>query len=340
MSIQPEILAWLRQAAALECSITAQVLLNLLERVEALERRPIPGSVELAAPAPEAAPVATDEELLELADDSDMDRLEGERSIGGTVIKEGCWEAWDHQLLPFARAIYNLGRQHGAAQHPPAALPVALSDALIKAECALSDVAEGEPECDEGDPAQWAEQRCAETLAIIRPVMQQHKIRTSEWPPVSHPTTPVEPAADRVLVSCPETCWVEIRRIADGKIIYSNHRKGELVIPVGEPPAGGLDVRPLLTLLSIGSSCGGGATLSPEQCRRVVVLLERQYSAPPPSPAGGLVEKVEAAIRPIPGDPNLYRSESRAAIREVAAWLDRYGCHGCSLWLREEIDRA
>jgi len=33
-----------------------------------------------------------------------------------------------------------------------------------------------------GDPAQWAEQRCAETLAIIRPVMKLHKIRTSEWP--------------------------------------------------------------------------------------------------------------------------------------------------------------
>jgi hypothetical protein len=61
--------------------------------------------------------------------------------------------------------------------------PVAVNDALIKAECALSDVAEGEPECDDGDPAQWAEQRCAETLAIIRPVMKLHKIRTSEWPP-------------------------------------------------------------------------------------------------------------------------------------------------------------
>jgi len=33
------------------------VLLHLLERVEALEQRPIPGTVELAAPTPEAAPV-------------------------------------------------------------------------------------------------------------------------------------------------------------------------------------------------------------------------------------------------------------------------------------------
>ena len=66
---------------------------------------------------------------------------------------------------------------------PDPVVPVAVADALIKAECALSDVAEGEPECDEGDPAQWAEQRCAETLAIIRPAMKRHKIRTSEWPP-------------------------------------------------------------------------------------------------------------------------------------------------------------
>jgi hypothetical protein len=74
------------------------------------------------------------------------------------------------------------------AQPEPVVVPVPVSDALIKAECALSDVAEGEPECDDGDPSQWAEQRCAETLAIIRPVMKLHKIRTSEWPPQPMPT--------------------------------------------------------------------------------------------------------------------------------------------------------
>jgi len=45
--------------------------------------------------------------------------------------------------------------------------------------------------------------------------------------------------------------------------------------------------------------------------------------APPPAPAGGLVERVATAIHPsICADPNLYRHEARAAIREVAAWLD------------------
>jgi hypothetical protein len=103
---------------------------------------------------------------------------------------------------------------------------------------------------------------------------------------------------DNVIVHCPETCWVQIRRIADGKVIYDNHRKGTLVIPAGEPPA----------------------------------LL---------APAGELVERVTKAIHPsICADPNLYRHEARAAIREVAAWLDQRGMHGCALWLREEMDRA
>lgn len=94
-----------------------------------------------------------------------------------------------HVLGHNSRLIESMNRARAAlAQPAPAVVAVAVSDALIKAECALSDVAEGEPECDDGDPAQWAEQRCAETLAIIRPVMKLHKIRTSEWPPQPMPT--------------------------------------------------------------------------------------------------------------------------------------------------------
>ena len=65
-------------------------------------------------------------------------------------------------------------------------LPGHVEQALIKAECALSDIAEGEPEEEnEGDSAallSWAEQRAAAVLARIRPVMREHGIRTSEWP--------------------------------------------------------------------------------------------------------------------------------------------------------------
>jgi hypothetical protein len=70
----------------------------------------------------------------------------------------------------------------------PKAAPVAtLSDALIKAECALSDIAEGEETNAAPNTFVWAEQRCAEALAIIRPVMQQHGIRTSGYPPAAQP---------------------------------------------------------------------------------------------------------------------------------------------------------
>ena len=91
-----------------DCSYDAlgdACLMDLHARVEALEQRPIPGTAELAAdhfvgankmvPTPEAAPVATDAELLEVAE-----------------------ERFPYSL----RSCYDLGRQHGAAQ-PPAAQP-------------------------------------------------------------------------------------------------------------------------------------------------------------------------------------------------------------------------
>ena len=57
-----------------------------------------------ALSAPEQVP--TDEDLYDLANDCDLDRFEGERSYpDGVVVKEGCWEAWDHQLVAFARAV-------------------------------------------------------------------------------------------------------------------------------------------------------------------------------------------------------------------------------------------
>jgi hypothetical protein len=122
-------LAWLRQTAKFEGAVTAQVILNLLdrvealeardkedancwasvresmhrlrERIEALEQRPVPGTVELADPTPEAAPEATDKELR--------------------AIYSGGWGAHG----PALRACYNLGRKHGAASAQPAhAIPL------------------------------------------------------------------------------------------------------------------------------------------------------------------------------------------------------------------------
>lgn len=155
--LSPQALAWVRQSAAAGC-VESQVLCNLLQRVEALEARPIPGAVELVPSTPEAAPVATDQELCNAYNNPP-----------------------GHGFGPALRAVYDLGRQHGAA--PPAAL----SDALISAESALSDIAEGEETNAAPNTFKWAEQRCAEALAIIRPVMQQHGIRTSGYPPDAQP---------------------------------------------------------------------------------------------------------------------------------------------------------
>ena len=90
--------------------------LILTVHVEALDELANRARALLAQPVAEGP---TDEALLDLADDSDLDRFEGERSYpDGTVIKEGCWEAWDHQLLAFARAV--LARWGHPTFQPPA----------------------------------------------------------------------------------------------------------------------------------------------------------------------------------------------------------------------------
>jgi hypothetical protein len=123
--LTPEIIAWLKQAAAVGIA-EPLVLCHLLERVdaleadateqsqssffcneaivrrlEALEQRPTCAESAQVPPTPEAAPVATDKELKEL-----------------------CWGiarksyGFSHKPL---RALYNLGRKHGAAAAQPSA---------------------------------------------------------------------------------------------------------------------------------------------------------------------------------------------------------------------------
>jgi hypothetical protein len=120
VSITPETLAWLRQSAAVDGSAYSQVLEHLLERVEALEQRPIPGTVELDAPAPEAAPVATDKELADCYADAAKVAILNRRDYDKALTPGDVLKA---QI----RALYDLGRQHGAAQ-PPAAQPALETD--------------------------------------------------------------------------------------------------------------------------------------------------------------------------------------------------------------------
>ena len=129
------------------------------------------------------------------------------RSAGMTPGKEM------QRLVRDARDGMPLHDVHDLISHAiPAPVPVSerlpdvVEQALIKAECALADIAEGEAEeCggDSDDLLTWAEKRAAKSLARIRPVMRQHGIHTSEWPPLPTPTAPnrppLSPAAQAVL---------------------------------------------------------------------------------------------------------------------------------------------
>jgi hypothetical protein len=144
--IPPEGLAWLHQSARVHGATYSQVLLHVLERIELLDQDAIEQSqsnrftfeaivrrlerLEAALqqstckeflqvpPTPEPAPVATDEELLAMRSWS---------SHGPT---------FDSDLVEFGRAVYDLGRQHGAAAaQPPAAQPappVAAAGGLVE----------------------------------------------------------------------------------------------------------------------------------------------------------------------------------------------------------------
>jgi hypothetical protein len=167
--IQPQTLAWLRQSAVLDGSAVSQTLLNLLERVEALERRPIPGFVELAAPTPEAAPVATDEELLAMRSWS---------SHGPT---------FDSDLVELGRACYDLGRQHGAAQL--LSLKKELErERLRLAACgvvAMADTPESAASARDIDPSLQS----ASLDSVVRQVDALMEARATQ-PPAAQPTPP------------------------------------------------------------------------------------------------------------------------------------------------------
>jgi hypothetical protein len=63
---------------------------------------------------------------------------------------------------------------------------------------------------------------------------------------------------------------------------------------------------------------------------RESAMTELRAASAEARPAGGLVERIEAVAG----------GDARVAIREVAAWLDTKGQHGCSLWLREEANHG
>ena len=264
--IPAEGMAWLQQSARVHGATYSQVLLHVLERIELLDQDAIEQSqsnrfcfeaaikrLELleaalqqstakgsltVGPTPEAAPVATDEELRSLFDDDPTD------------------------FFCSLRAVYNLGRQHGAV---PA--PVATNEQLR---------------------AEWA-RICA----------------------VGKKTAAAPPAPEAGEVATDEELLESAAKALGYESIPIDHKGGAVEAYSSE-------------LLAFARA----------------VLARWGRPAPLPLPlAGGLVERVACAIGGEADYPANWTPESRAAIREVAAWMDECGQHGCSLWLREEADR-
>jgi hypothetical protein len=159
-------LAWLRQTAKFEGAVTAQVLEHLLERMEALE-------AAQQQPTPEAAPVATDNGLVRCYAQAVEDALKAGHGI-------------DCAAAAALRAVYNLDRQHGAAQ-PPAAQPTPPAAPAGTAELAA--------DCSALDARAWAyigkQAMCGDPAATAL-------IDLLNNPPAPQPTPPAAPAGGLV----------------------------------------------------------------------------------------------------------------------------------------------
>jgi hypothetical protein len=76
---------------------------------------------------------------------------------------------------------------------------------------------------------------------------------------------------------------------------------------------------------------------------RESAMTELRAASAEAQPAGGLVERVAEAMQPGTFDWSAYEAEARAAIREVATWLDRFALHGSGEYaqaakvLRQEV---
>jgi hypothetical protein len=212
----------------------------------------------------------------------------------------------------YAKTIANLCRQMEALERRTNDLPAPtapvddspVANALLVAESALADVAKGMAVSLRAHyRLEVAHAQCTRRLAVIRRVMKEHGIRTSEFPPAAPaPATaapgPVEPESEKC-----ETC--------DGEGT------------IDETLGGWSTDNPAATC----PDCDGIG-----EPRR----LHRQAPATPTPRPTALVEVVGNELPLLP-DGRVDEARTRATIHKIAAWLDTRGQHGCSYLLREEI---
>jgi len=130
VTITPEILDWLHRSAERDGAAYSQVLLHLLERVEALEQRPIPGFVDLAAPTPEPFQAILRERAAALAQPKSMPTDDELREFIETLrnqwIRTVISGGEDPDSDDFDRAIARAVLAHwNTPTAPPAPAPVA-----------------------------------------------------------------------------------------------------------------------------------------------------------------------------------------------------------------------
>jgi hypothetical protein len=125
-------------------------------------------------------------------------------------------DSYSRTIAALCRRLEALERGANDLPAPVASVdagPVAY--ALLQAEVALADVAEGGSGAHRlSDKLQWTEARCAEALADIRPVMRQHGIRTSDLSPAA-PTPAAPTPRPTALV---EVVGNELLLLPDGRV--------------------------------------------------------------------------------------------------------------------------
>jgi hypothetical protein len=337
MSIKPETLAWLRQTAKFEGGVTAQAILHLLERVETLEAKDQLDVEAWASMRRASCDYQRRLSNLEAAQQPSQDKLDrlieqdreadDEPQTLHTIALRMVDTLERLGVIPEIRDTLRRAIREPMEQPTPEAAPVVTDAeqplpphiAITYQPKSFQPLRMAQPTSEVTPVATDAE--LADCYSDAHDKLFAGKYRDKALTPAdafkvqiraiynlgrqhgaAQPAPSTEFAADKVIVHCPETCWIEIRRIADGQVLHDNFRKGSLVLSVDEPPA------------------------------------------PTPAPAGGLVERVAEKMGPqsqaAMDAGELPYGAARAAIREVAEWLDRYGCHGCSLWLREEVARG
>jgi uncharacterized coiled-coil protein SlyX len=74
----------------------------------------------------------------------------------------------------------------------------------------------------------------AQTVSLPRKPLAASPTKGSTLPaPATAVSKPAPPAADRLKIHCPEVCWVEVRRVADGKTLYNSLLEGSVQFPIG-----------------------------------------------------------------------------------------------------------